>query len=77
MIKLEAGEGYFVINGESYPVGQYRIVYRSINVGIEERGGLSVVFPTSFMDWRNEFDAVYGTRQALLDDLRSKIFSRT
>ena len=76
MIKLEGGLGYFIINGESYPVGQYRLIYRSINVGIEDRDGLSIVHPTSFMEWRNEFDGIYGTREDLLDDLRSKIFSR-
>lgn len=76
MIKLEAGLGFFVINDESYPVGKYRLMYRGINVGIEETDDHQIVHPTSFMDWRDEFGGSYGTREDLLDDLRSKIFSR-
>lgn len=76
MIKLEAGEGYFIVDEHTYPVGKYRILYRGINVGLEEIGGLFIVSPTSYMDWRDEFDGVYGTREDLLNDLRSKIFTR-
>ena len=76
MIKLEGGEGYFSINGDSYPVGQYRIVYRGDNIGLEERGPHFIVHPSPFGEWVDSLDMAYPTRDALLTDLRDKIFTR-
>jgi len=73
-LKLDSGAGFFLINDNSFPTGQYRIVRVDTKVGLTERGNLKVVDPTDFTVWRDSADASYINVDDLLNDLRSKIF---
>lgn len=74
-LKLDGGNGFFLINDDSFPSGQYRIVRIDTEIGLTERGNLKIVEPTDFTVWRDSADASYASVDDLLTDLRSKIFA--
>ena len=74
-IKLDGGAGFFNINDDVLPSSNYRPLFQGDNIGLRERGGVIVVNPAPFTDWRDSTDSVYANRAALITDLQSKIYA--
>lgn len=77
-IQLISGNGYFSINGTQYPTGSYRVVIHGDNIGITEVGSsgyVNAVNPEFYGNWDDETGTPYATKQDLLDDLQSGLFT--